>query len=53
MPDFDPKDNLPAGYEPAKVWEWDTESGGKFANINRPIALRQMVRKLQSCSKNF
>ena len=38
MPDFDPKDNLPAGYEPAKVWEWDTESGGKFANINRPIA---------------
>ena len=38
MPDFDPKDNLPAGYVPAKVWEWDTESGGKFANINRPIA---------------
>ena len=34
----DPKDNLPKGYEPAKVWEWKDESGGRFANINRPIA---------------
>ena len=25
-------------YTPPKVWTWDTESGGKFANINRPIA---------------
>ncbi|HBX00005.1 MAG TPA: glutathione-dependent disulfide-bond oxidoreductase [Gammaproteobacteria bacterium] len=25
-------------YVPPKVWEWDTESGGRFANINRPIA---------------
>lgn len=25
-------------YEPPKVWTWDTESGGKFASINRPIA---------------
>lgn len=25
-------------YSPPKVWTWDTESGGKFANINRPIA---------------
>ena len=25
-------------YEPAKIWKWNTESGGKFANINRPIA---------------
>jgi GSH-dependent disulfide-bond oxidoreductase len=25
-------------YEPAKVWEWKKENGGKFANINRPIA---------------
>lgn len=25
-------------YEPAKIWQWDTESGGKFASINRPIA---------------
>ncbi|MBR9862292.1 MAG: glutathione-dependent disulfide-bond oxidoreductase [Rhodobacteraceae bacterium] len=25
-------------YVPPKVWEWDSESGGKFANINRPIA---------------
>jgi len=25
-------------YVPPKVWTWDTESGGKFSNINRPIA---------------
>ncbi|MEM7723692.1 MAG: glutathione-dependent disulfide-bond oxidoreductase [Pseudomonadota bacterium] len=25
-------------YEPPKVWTWDQSSGGKFANINRPIA---------------
>ena len=25
-------------YTPPKVWKWDSESGGKFANINRPIA---------------
>jgi GST-like protein len=25
-------------YTPPKVWEWDAESGGRFANINRPIA---------------
>ncbi|MBJ3761371.1 glutathione-dependent disulfide-bond oxidoreductase [Maribius pontilimi] len=25
-------------YEPPEVWEWDQESGGKFASINRPIA---------------
>lgn len=30
--------NFPAGYEPPNVWTWDTSSGGKFANINRPIA---------------
>ncbi len=25
-------------YTPPTVWTWDTESGGTFANINRPIA---------------
>ena len=25
-------------YVPPKVWTWDRESGGRFANINRPIA---------------
>ena len=25
-------------YTPPKVWEWDKASGGRFANINRPIA---------------
>ena len=25
-------------YIPPKIWKWDKESGGRFANINRPIA---------------
>jgi len=25
-------------YTPPKVWTWDSESGGKWAGINRPIA---------------
>src|ERR1700759_1032289 len=25
-------------YTPPKIWTWDKASGGKFANINRPIA---------------
>lgn len=25
-------------YEPPKIWKWDSESGGTFASINRPIA---------------
>jgi GSH-dependent disulfide-bond oxidoreductase len=27
-----------ADYTPPKVWKWDSESGGTWANINRPIA---------------
>ncbi len=27
-----------ADYVPPKVWTWDKESGGRFANINRPVA---------------
>ncbi len=27
-----------SSYTPPKVWTWDQESGGRFANINRPIA---------------
>ncbi|MEM8689082.1 MAG: glutathione-dependent disulfide-bond oxidoreductase [Pseudomonadota bacterium] len=30
--------NAPTEYEPPKVWKWEAESGGAFANINRPIA---------------
>ncbi len=29
-------DNTP--YTPPKVWTWDSENGGTFANINRPTA---------------
>lgn len=25
-------------YTPPKIWTWDSENGGRFANINRPIA---------------
>ena len=27
-----------SAYTPPKVWTWNKESGGRFANINRPIA---------------
>ena len=27
-----------SAYEPPKVWEWDKNSGGVFAHLNRPIA---------------
>ena len=37
-PKFPPESNLPAGYEPPKVWTWEPGNGGAFANINRPIA---------------
>jgi GST-like protein len=30
--------NDAAAYVPPKVWTWDKENGGQFANINRPIA---------------
>ncbi len=30
--------NDTTSYEPPKIWEWDKESGGRFASINRPIA---------------
>ena len=34
-------------YTPPKVWAWDTESGGRFANINRPIAGPTHEQELQ------
>lgn len=37
-PKFPPENNLPAGYEPPKVWTWEQGNGGAFASINRPIA---------------
>ena len=30
--------NDTTAYTPPKIWTWDAESGGKFANINRPIS---------------
>lgn len=34
-------------YVPPKVWTWDAASGGKFANINRPIAGPTSEKELQ------
>ena len=25
-------------YTPPKIWTWNKENGGQFANINRPVA---------------
>ncbi|NVZ99067.1 glutathione-dependent disulfide-bond oxidoreductase [Pseudomonas gingeri] len=33
-------------YQPPKVWTWNTENGGKFASINRPIAGATHDKKL-------
>ena len=33
-------------YIPPKIWRWDNESGGKFANINRPVAGATHVKDL-------
>lgn len=30
--------SYPNGYQPPKVWKWDTENGGAFVKINRPTA---------------
>ncbi len=37
----------PKPYEPPKVWKWNKESGGKFDNINRPIAGPTHDKELQ------
>ncbi|MEO0974386.1 MAG: glutathione-dependent disulfide-bond oxidoreductase [Pseudomonadota bacterium] len=34
----DPANNQPPGYVPADVWTWSEASGGRFANINRPVS---------------
>ena len=34
-------------YTPPKVWTWNKESGGRFANINRPIAGATHDKELQ------
>jgi GST-like protein len=33
-------------YVPPKVWTWDSESGGRFAKINRPLAAATHEREL-------
>jgi GST-like protein len=31
-------DTAPAPYTPPKIWQWHKPSGGRFANVNRPIS---------------
>lgn len=38
MSDDHNQGNFPAGYSPPSVWTWNRTNGGRFANINRPIA---------------
>jgi GST-like protein len=33
-------------YTPPKIWTWDTENGGRFSKINRPIAGATHEKKL-------
>lgn len=40
-------------YEPPKVWKWDRENGGKFANINRPISGATHDKALPVGDHNF
>ena len=37
-------------YTPPKIWTWDSESGGRFANINRPIAGLPMIKNCRWAS---
>ena len=37
-PPYDPANSFPAGYMPDPVWAWNKASGGRFANINRPVS---------------
>lgn len=33
-------------YTPPKIWQWETDDGGKFANINRPFAGARFEQEL-------
>jgi GST-like protein len=44
---FPPEKNLPAGYQPPKVWTWEQGNGGQFASINRPTAGAQAQVELK------
>jgi GST-like protein len=36
--DKDKRMTSPSDYTPPKVWTWNKDNGGRFANINRPVA---------------
>ena len=39
--------NDEAPYTPPPVWSWNKENGGRFANINRPVAGATHEKELQ------
>jgi len=41
------QNNMPPDYTPPKVWKWNTENGGEFAKINRPISGATHDKELQ------
>jgi GSH-dependent disulfide-bond oxidoreductase len=43
----------PIAYTPPKVWTWNKENGGRFANINRPIAGPTHQKELPVGSRPF
>lgn len=45
--------NFPKGYEPQRVWTWDAENGGQFANINRPVSGSTHDKELPSGQHPF
>ena len=41
-------------YNPPKIWKWDKENGGKFANINRQLeADLSLPFLLENIQSNF
>lgn len=42
-----------SSYTPPKVWTWDSESGGQFANINRPVSGSTHDKELPSGEHPF
>ena len=34
-------------YVPPKIWEWDAESGGRFAILTARLPVRRMIKNCQ------
>jgi GST-like protein len=47
---FPPENNFPAGYQPAKVWEWKQGNGGRSPISTGRSPARRMTRNCRSAS---